>query len=202
MSSRVRPGGMALRVPLLVAAFALFALPERTVLADADPLKLLLDRATCNDWREVSRLGRERLRASLSKGTTDDMHLVEQSFTVVSKCAEELEFRSSAGGAAFSSAGLGDAEPAAQRMTRTYAALLAYYKQALPSKEPATALKNWSYLSAEAVRATGDLRAVIERKFGVGAFDRYLGISAKPEAQRNEAEQKDYAAMRPWLEPI
>jgi hypothetical protein len=184
------------------AVAAVFGVAERAVLAEPDSLKVLLEKPRCKEWRAVSRVTRDRLRKSVATGEAMDLKLVELAFTLMDYCAGEMEVRLNARIEKFESAGLSGGGESAQRAAQAYAALIAYYKEALSSSERATALKNWPYLAQAANKALGDLLAIVDRKFGEGAFLRYRSIAAKPAQSRTEAEQKEFAAMRPWLEPL
>lgn len=173
---------------------------EGRSLAGPDTLKLLLEQTQgCKQWREVSQVTRELLRESNATGAPTDLKLVEQAFSLIDACAEELENRLNH---QIMIVGLAGEEESARRAARAYAALFAYYRQALPATEKATALKSWPYLAQAANTAFSNLKTIVDRRFGEGAFDRYMAITNKPEQSRTDAEKKTLAEMHSWLEPL
>lgn len=181
---------------ILVALAAIVCIAECQALAEPDALKLLLDnKPKCSDWSAISRLTREQLRKSVAVGAAVDSKVLELSFVMLDFCLKQREI-------VVGTAGLTGGELAAQRAARMNAALFAYYKQALAATEPPTALKSWPYLAQAANNAAADLQVIIDRQFGEGAYLRYLAITSKPEQSRTADEQKVFAAMHPWMEPL
>lgn len=184
----------------LAAMAALVGVAEGRALAQPDPLKALIDsKPRCDDWRAVSRLTREQLRKSVATGAAVDLKVLELSFALMDFCAEEFDRERRD---LVRMAGLASGDSAVQRAARMNAALIAYYKQALAATEPPSALKAWPYLAQAANNAVVDLQAIIDRRFGEGAYLRYHAIAAKPEPTRTADEQKFYAAMQPFMEPL
>lgn len=165
--------------------------------ADGDELKALLDKPTCKRWKDVSNATLARLRKANESGGNVDLKQVELSFTLMDFCLGEITPPSHV-----IVSGLTGNENAMKRAARTLAALLAYYKEALGSMEPATSLKIWPELSSAANSMIPDLRGLIEQKFGERSFDRYMQIANTPEVKRSAADQKTYAEMHSWLEPL
>ena len=187
---------------IMVATFAsvvLLGMAEPSS-ANPDELKALLDRnPTCKDWRDVSRVTLARLRSANATAGNVDLKLLELSFTIMDFCTDELQHRLDA---KFAATGLSGGEDVARRTARAFAALIAFYKEALASQQSGTSLKNWPALAAVANSVIPDLRAIIDLKFGEGEFGHYVKIVNTPEKSRTADEQRTFAAMHSWMEPL
>jgi hypothetical protein len=171
---------------------------SRRAHADPDSLSQLLSQAQCKDWRQVSKLTSERLRNANDHHIAVDLKIIEVAFGFLDFCAGEFEIRL----ANFKATGLEDSEDTAQRATRSFAALIVYYREALNSTAPAKSLASWSAISQMVGLVQPELIAIIERRFGQGAFSRYFDIEKTPEKDRNMEARNLFASMRPWMEPL
>jgi hypothetical protein len=168
-----------------------------------DPLKVLLDRGSCQEWREVSRLASGRLRARNSGADPNiDLKAIELSVAFLDICANDLDRRLRALGTTVVATGLGEDQSAGRRRAQPLAALIGYYKEALPSTMPASSLKTWHALVEAIDPARAELHDIIDQQFGKGAFTQYFAIRAKEPQSRTPEEQKQLATLKPWMDPL
>lgn len=171
--------------------------------ADADPLQAFHDRKprpTCKEWRKAITLTRKQIRAANAGGKAVNLKLVELSVTMMDFCANELEARLEQARKTIA-AGLSERTSDAQGSLRVYAAMVALYRDALTSSQPATTLAPWKWFAEVANSAAHALPVNVDRAFGKGALDRYAAIVKKPAQARTPEEAQLYAKLHALLEP-